>query len=253
MIFKTFILIASVMLGAMAANWFRSGSKLRLKIMLSFSGAYLLALAMMHLLPEIYGQEPTHHHHDHDHGGHAHNYDLIPGLLVMLGFLFQVILEMVSHGVEHGHAHRELKRPKHNIPIAAMLSLCLHAFIESIPIGTQINNPGVTDKLFWGIALHHIPVGIVLFSLLRERKLKLPTTYGLLLLFAIMAPLGMITGEFLPEINKINVYATAFVAGIFLHISTTILFESSEDHRFNIIKIVSVIAAIVVAWVFSSF
>lgn len=236
------------MIGAMAAKWFRSGSRLRLKIMLSFSGAYLLALAMMHLLPEIFAHD--HHHHGHD--SHGHNHNPIPGLFVMLGFLFQVILEMVSHGVEHGHAHKELKSPKHNIPLAAMLSLCLHAFIESIPIGTQINNPEVTNKLFWGIALHHIPVGIVLFSLLRERQLTLKTTYSLLMLFAIMAPLGMIFGQFLPEMHQINTYATAFVAGIFLHISTTILFESSEDHRFNLVKIASVIAAIFVAWLFSS-
>lgn len=248
MIFKTVILIASVMVGALIANWFRHGNPSRLKILLAFSGAYLLALAMMHLLPEIFAHQEHDHSHDHAHG---HHHNPLPGLLVMLGFLFQVILEMISHGVEHGHAHKELKRPRHNIPLAAMLSLCLHAFIESIPIGTQLHVPEISNKLFWGIALHHIPVGVVLFSLLRERKLSLPTTYGLLLLFAIMAPLGMVTGQFLPDIHQINMYATAFVAGIFLHISTTILFEASEDHRFNLVKIVSVIVAIAVAWLFS--
>ncbi len=249
MIFKTVILIASVMLGAVLANWFRSGSPSRLKILLAFSGAYLLALAMMHLLPEIFAHQSHDHIDGHDHG---HHHNPLPGLLVMLGFLFQVILEMISHGVEHGHAHRELKRPKHNIPIAAMLSLCLHAFIESIPIGTQLHIPEISNKLFWGIALHHIPVGIVLFSLLRERKLSLVLTYSLLMVFAIMAPLGMITGQFLPDINQLNTYATAFVAGIFLHISTTILFEASEDHRFNLVKIASVVVAIIVAWFFST-
>lgn len=235
------------MLGASLANWFRHGNPLRLKILLAFSGAYLLALAMMHLLPEIF----AHQSHEQEHT-HVHHHNPLPGLLVMLGFLFQVVLEMISHGVEHGHAHRELKRPKHNIPLAAMISLCLHAFIESIPIGTQLHIPEISNKLFWGIALHHIPVGIVLFSLLRERKLSLSITYGLLLLFAIMAPLGMFTGQFLPDINQINMYATAFVAGIFLHISTTILFEASEDHRFNLVKIVSVVVAIAVAWLFST-
>jgi hypothetical protein len=33
----------------------------------------------------------------------------------------------------------------------------------------------------------------------------------------------------------------AVVVGIFLHISTTILFESSNNHRFNIIKIATVL------------
>ncbi|TVQ77902.1 MAG: hypothetical protein EA358_05695 [Flavobacteriales bacterium] len=247
MIFKSIVLIAAVMVGALAANWFRSGNPLRLKVMLAFSGAYLLALAMMHLLPEIYTHSGEFHE---EHGHHHHN--PLPGLMVMFGFLFQVILEMVSHGVEHGHAHEVSKKSKHNIPVAALISLCLHAFIESIPIGTQSHNPEVTNRLFWGIALHHIPVGIVLFSLLRDRKLSLKITYSLLMLFAIMAPLGMIFGGYLPEMHQINTYTTAFVAGIFLHISTTILFEASEDHRFNLVKIGSVIAAIALAWVLAS-
>jgi hypothetical protein len=33
----------------------------------------------------------------------------------------------------------------------------------------------------------------------------------------------------------------AVVVGIFLHISTTILFESSENHRFNLIKFVVIL------------
>jgi zinc and cadmium transporter len=249
MIFKSLILIASVMIGALAANWFRSGNPLRLKIMLAFSGAYLLALAMMHLMPEIYAHSVEHHDTDH---GHHHSHNPLPGLMVMLGFLFQVFLEMISHGVEHGHQHKPQKKTRSNIPFAAFISLCLHAFIESIPIGTQSHNPEITNKLFWAIAIHHIPVGIVLFSLLRDRKLSLKVTYSLLFLFAITAPLGMIFGGYLPNMNEINTYATAFVAGIFLHISTTILFEASEDHRFNLVKIGSVIVAILVAWGFSS-
>lgn len=33
----------------------------------------------------------------------------------------------------------------------------------------------------------------------------------------------------------------AIVIGIFLHISTTILFESGSDHRFNLYKIVAIL------------
>jgi zinc and cadmium transporter len=34
------------------------------------------------------------------------------------------------------------------------------------------------------------------------------------------------------------------VIGIFLHISTTILFESTEDHKFNLKKLLVVLAGI---------
>ncbi|MDB4280415.1 hypothetical protein N9863_02210, partial [Flavobacteriaceae bacterium] len=36
--------------------------------------------------------------------------------------------------------------------------------------------------------------------------------------------------------------------GIFLHVSTTILFESSKDHKFNLAKLSTIIAAIVIAY-----
>jgi hypothetical protein len=61
-----------------------------------------------------------------------------------------------------------------------------------------------------------------------------------------MGPLGAITGMLLHqnEISLIAAYSdeiTAIVIGIFLHISTTILFESSSDHRFNIYKMIAII------------
>jgi hypothetical protein len=34
------------------------------------------------------------------------------------------------------------------------------------------------------------------------------------------------------------------VIGMFLHISTTIIFETSENHKFNLLKLSSVIAGI---------
>jgi hypothetical protein len=33
----------------------------------------------------------------------------------------------------------------------------------------------------------------------------------------------------------------AFVIGIFMHISTTILFESSDIHRFNVAKLAAIV------------
>jgi zinc and cadmium transporter len=37
------------------------------------------------------------------------------------------------------------------------------------------------------------------------------------------------------------------VIGIFLHISTTILFESSEDHKFNLRKMIAVLIGVGIA------
>jgi len=44
--------------------------------------------------------------------------------------------------------------------------------------------------------------------------------------------------------NEIN----AVAIGIFLHVSTTILFESSKNHSFNLSKMVAVCIAVVIAY-----
>jgi uncharacterized membrane protein YdcZ (DUF606 family) len=39
----------------------------------------------------------------------------------------------------------------------------------------------------------------------------------------------------------------AIVVGMFLHISTTIIFEASENHRFNLAKLASIFVGVTLA------
>jgi hypothetical protein len=57
-----------------------------------------------------------------------------------------------------------------------------------------------------------------------------------------MAPLGLIFGAYLTENFTINTdWIMAIAIGMFLHISTTIIFESSEGHKINFMKLLSII------------
>jgi hypothetical protein len=62
--------------------------------------------------------------------------------------------------------------------------------------------------------------------------------------FAIMTPLGTIISDFVPLLNTYYSEITAVVIGILFHISSTIIFESSEGHKFNIAKISMIILGI---------
>jgi zinc transporter ZupT len=67
-----------------------------------------------------------------------------------------------------------------------------------------------------------------------------------LIVFAFITPLGSFTSYAIGQnmIGNFSMYfdkIMAVVVGIFLHISTTILFESTENHRFNLIKFVVII------------
>src|SRR5207237_1410681 len=95
--------------------------------------------------------------------------------------------------------------------------------------------------LLWSIVLHNYPVSIALLGMLLQTGLKRSHALGLLGLFAAMAPLGMSLSSHTALAHHSR-ELMAIVIGIFMHISTTILFESSDIHRFNLAKLGAIIA-----------
>ena len=64
-----------------------------------------------------------------------------------------------------------------------------------------------------------------------------------------MTPAGLIFGYFTQgSLGFINMdILLAIVVGMFLHISTTIIFEASENHRFNLAKLASIFVGVTLA------
>jgi small basic protein len=64
-----------------------------------------------------------------------------------------------------------------------------------------------------------------------------------------MTPLGLVFGSIfnVQTDNQYMSYLLAAVVGMFLHISTTIIFESSENHKFNFVKLLSIIFGVALA------
>ena len=69
-----------------------------------------------------------------------------------------------------------------------------------------------------------------------------------MLLFSLMSPLGSLAGEHLEILMNYKTEITAIIIGIFLHISTIILFETSKDHKFNLLKFVAILVGMIVAY-----
>src|SRR5690606_39909592 len=63
-------------------------------------------------------------------------------------------------------------------------------------------------------------------------------------LFAVMTPLGTLISHSVAMASEMNCYMNAIVIGIFLHISTTILFESSEDHKLHLSELLVIILGV---------
>jgi zinc and cadmium transporter len=226
---KFAVLFFCAFLGGSAIFLVKSDKSKLLKLILSFSGSYLFAITVLHLIPDAYSGPDK---------GEI-------GIFILIGFLLQVFLEQFSEGVEHGHIHKH--RDGNVFPFGIMISLCLHAFLEGMPLAKDQHN-----ELIFGISLHHIPAAFALASILMQNHFKKGSIIMYLIIFAVMAPLGFYVSVGLSNgtIGGIDAYFNkimGIVIGIFLHISTTILFESSADHKINTRKMIAVLLGIGVA------
>lgn len=202
------------------------------KLLLSFSGAYLFALIFLHLLPEIYEDS---------------SWEI--GLYILLGFMLQLGLDYFSKGIEHGHAHHHGNK----FPAAIFIGLCLHSFFEGMPIlnYSATGELEMNYSLIMGIMIHKIPIAIVLAGLLKQ-QFSVVKSLIFITIFAITLPLGSLANisisQLVTDVAHYEHIILAIVVGIMLHVSTTILYESDEAHKFNLQKVVSIVIGFLVAY-----
>jgi putative Mn2+ efflux pump MntP len=101
--------------------------------------------------------------------------------------------------------------------------------------------------LAYGIAIHHLPIAIILTTFFLNAQLNKTALFLFMISFAVMTPLGTFVSDYFPILNQYYTQITAIVIGILFHISSTIIFESSEGHKFNIAKISMIILGILLA------
>jgi zinc and cadmium transporter len=222
----------SVIISGLFILFFKIGQQ-KLKLILSFSGAYLLGISMLHLLPEVYGSGTPQ-----------------IGLYILIGFILQLLMEFFSQGIEHGHMHLHQHGEK-MFPATMMIALSLHSFLEGMPLAENYTpaHGHTHNALLTGIVLHNIPIAMALMSMLLQSHISRKMAVFYLVLFALTTPLGTFSAFIIGTQTIFNVSAyfdriMAVVVGIFLHISTTILFESSSNHRFNLIKFVVILLGV---------
>ena len=214
------LLILSVLVGALVVLVFKPKNIIT-RLLLSFSGAYLLSVTVLHLLPEVFIE--------------TNNTTKI-GIFILAGILIQSVLESFSKGAEHGHIHVHSHETK--FPFLLFISLCIHAFSEGIPIHSDDSN------LLWAIVVHKIPIAIVLTTFLLHSKFTKSTVIIFLSIFALMSPFGVLVADKISFITEYHTEINALIIGVFLHISTIILFEGSENHKFNFQKFTAIILGI---------
>lgn len=214
--------ILSVFLGFAIVYFFKIKQSKSFKLLLAFSGAFLLSITVFDFLPEVFIHKSK---------------DI--GIFIMIGILLQIVLEFFSKGAEHGHVH--LHENAIQFPWLLFVSLSIHSILEGIPLHAH-------DNLVYGIIIHKLPVAIILSTVLLASRIKFSYSVLFIFLFALMTPFGVFLSKYFEFIKTFYFEISAVVIGIFLHISTTILFESNEGHKFNLGKLLTIVVAILLAY-----
>ena len=238
LIWEYLLLFLSVIIGGGLALVIKNYQKTLVKLIIPFTGAYILGITVLHLMPIVYSQ-----------GSHE------TGLYILLGFFIQIILEQFSRGIEHGHIHAP-ELPRVNILLSLMIGLGIHAFLEGIPLSiypqlheSLHHHEETHNHLLVGIILHKAPAAFALTSILLLANFSKTIVASALIIFALMSPLGAFLSSFSqPNVETVTAL-TAITIGLFLHISTTTIFEADDkrQHRISYKKISAIILGVILA------
>ncbi len=240
--FNNGVLILSALAGGLLAFYFRESKKLSFTHILTFAGAYLFAITLVHVIPELFADSTT---------------PLTAGIFVLAGFYLQQVLEYLTQGVEHGHLHQPQDDHHHNLGMALSLlvGLSVHAFLEGSLLGHPDGAAAASSlPLLLGIVLHKLPAAFAMMTVLfcQYKSPRWPLAF--LVVFALASPLGVYFSATVALSPKAAEILFALVSGSFLHISTTIVFEGSPRHQFKFgrigVSLLGALAAILVQVLF---
>jgi zinc transporter ZupT len=243
MTLKLLVLFFTPLLSGLLVYLIPKGKSSNFKLILVFAGSYLFAITVIHILPELYHQPVA---------------TAWIGLFVLIGFFLQQFLEYFTAGVEHGHIHGHHHDHHHHehhhhthhhhetqktvSALVLLMALCVHAFLEGGMLAHASFGPVYdVNAVLMGIALHTAPAAFALMTVLSEQLGSKSKSIPFLIGFSIAAPIGLLISDYLSEMEVLSgtamILLYALVSGNFLHISTTIVFESSPEHHFNARKL----------------
>lgn len=213
------ILFLFTFAGGSAPLWVKKINDDAMQYLLAFSGAFLLSMTFLHLLPETFEEVGS-----------------TAGLLILAGFFVQLLIQRLTHGVEHGHTHTHTHNGHSHIPITSIMTgLSIHAFMEGLPLGFNYRMGATEPALYMAVAMHKIPEAILVTSLVYESTKSKSKAFATLALFSLVTPLSGIFANMLGMsyhfIAQLVTYLIPIVAGAFIHIATTIFFESGTKHH----------------------
>jgi len=210
--------------------WIKWLDDKRMHLLLAFSGSFLLSITFLHLLPETFNEL----------NGRA-------GFYLLLGFFIQLLIQRITHGVEHGHVH--VHPHEHHMPLKSiLLGLSIHAFMEGLPLGFNYRMGATEPSLYMAVAAHKLPEAMLVATIVSGNGNKSKAILVTLLFSAITPFAGFLAtmlGTSYHFIADMVMALIPIVAGAFIHIATTIFFESgTKQHMLTWQKVIAILLGV---------
>ena len=202
-----YLILASI-LGAIIPYFFRDKKKF-ISLFIALSAGMILGITLFHMAPnivKIFGKSSL----------------IYIQFAVFLPLLLDYVLKHIKNK-SHADAHKIIN------PIT-VIGFSLHAFVDGLLIVNDHISEHIGELTLIGILIHKLPVAFSLFVLLQTHVKKKPIALIYFAVFALMSPLGILSGRFLLEVTNLSFlnYLGAITAGMFIYIGLIHLFI---DHR----------------------
>lgn len=203
-------LFAAAALGGLAPT-LRPGSRRGEGFILSFASGVLLGTAFLHMLPEATRVI----------GGAA-------GFAILGGFMLLLLVEkfVMVHPCE------EMGCDFHHLGLTAYIGISVHSLIDGLALGASFTDPRLSVIVFLAMIIHKIPCAFSLGSLLTLGHSTRARITTLILIYALMTPIGtVLTWLLARQLPQSMVgWALGFSAGTFLFIATSDLLPQLKLH-----------------------
>jgi ZIP family zinc transporter/zinc and cadmium transporter len=175
-----------------------------------FSAGFMLALALAAAIPEALVRQPR-----------------SAALFVLLGYL---LVHFSQHTlVPHFHFGEETHRISEFTSKAAVAGLGLHAFFDGVAIASGfLVNPALGLLFFFAIALHKVPEGVAVASLVLAAGGSVRASYLAAGLLGLTTVAGVLLTEYVAVLTR---YGLALSAGVTIYVAASNLVPEFQHKR----------------------
>lgn len=185
---------------------FKKWNDRQLHLFIAFGAGVFLGAIFLHLLPDALAEGPV---------------DMASSM-VLLGFVLILLVERIFFGSHKIHCGEDCGHRHEVVGIVALIGLSVHSLTAGFGLGVGMVEPELGLVIFIAIIAHKATAAFSLSTIFQLAGFPVKKTLGLILLFAVMTPLGaLISLPFIEKLRDVSLaIPTGVTAGTFLYVAT---------------------------------